>query len=189
MRRITLAAAALALGAVALPAQTRKPVPEIRPFAGASIPSGAQRDLFKDAPMFGAQAALELKPNLHLIGTFGWVPGHTKYPVADDAVDLFEYNVGAELGLVRPMGGGWQFKPFLGLGAGARTYNYQAKDLTTETCTAGYGAAGTEFQVGRTALRAEARANVFCFQPPEPGAKKATRNDVGLNIGLAYHFR
>ena len=138
--------------------------------------------------MFGVQAELEVRPTLHLLGSFGWAPAQNKYQVADDDVNILQYDAGVEFDLVRPMGGGWQFKPFLGMGAGARTYLYGDDELSNKTCFAGYGALGTEFQIGRTALRLEGRDNVFCYRSPIGGDSK-TRNDVGVAFGVAYHFR
>ena len=48
--------------------------------------------------------------------------------------------------------------------------------------------AGLE-QLARTALRPEARDNVFCFRSPVSGVGSKTRNDVGLSLGIAYHLR
>jgi len=45
-----------------------------RPFLGANLPTGAQRDALTDAPMFGLQAGLELRPSLHLVATRALVP-------------------------------------------------------------------------------------------------------------------
>jgi hypothetical protein len=53
----------------------------------------------------------------------------------------------------------------------------------------GYGAIGTELQLGNSALRAEARDNVFCYKSPIRGMGSSTRNDVGVMLGIAYHFR
>jgi hypothetical protein len=189
MKRIVSAVATVLGAATALSAQTRHVRPEIRPFAGAIIPTGDQRTLFLDAPMVGVQAAVELKPSLHLLGTFGWVPAQGKYPVAQNNVNIFQYNVGVELGFVKPLAGSWELRPFIGAGVGARTYAYQAATLFDRTCTAGYGALGTEFQLARTALRLEARHNVFRFKSPMAGVSAKTRNDIGLAFGIAYHLR
>jgi hypothetical protein len=178
----------LLAGAMTLPAQTPMPRPEIRPFVGAYVPTGTQRELFKDATLFGVQGALELKPTVHMLGTFSWVPGHDKYPGFDENVSIFAYDVGAEFGLVRPLNEGWEFKPFIGFGAGARTYAYKADGLPNRTCAAGYGALGSEFQLKQVALRLEARDNVYCFKSPISGVQSKTRNDVGLVFGLAYHI-
>jgi hypothetical protein len=80
-------------------------------------------------------------------------------------------------------------RPFVGVGGGARTYLYQGTGLSDRTCTAGYAALGTEFQLGATALRLEARNNLFCYKSPFAGLSSVTRNDVSLSLGLAYHIR
>jgi Outer membrane protein beta-barrel domain len=188
MRHTAIVVGALVAGAITLPAQTPIPRPEIRPFVGAYVPTGSQRDLFKDATMIGLQGALELNPNFHLLGTFSWVPTHNKYVGFDENVNIFAYDIGAELGLVRPLGERWEFKPYVGLGAGARTYAYKANGLADKTCAAGYGALGSEFQLDRVALRFEARDNVFCFKSPIAGVESKTRNDVALAFGVAYHI-
>jgi hypothetical protein len=189
MKKSVVLAAALLAGATALAAQTSPIRPEIRPFVGAIIPTGDQRDLFMDAPMVGVSAAIELKPSLHVLGTFAWVPGQDKYAVAQNNVNIFQYNVGIELGFVKPLGGSWELRPFAGLGFGGRTFAFQALGLEDKTCSAGYGALGTEFQIARTALRLEARNNIFCYRSPVPGVSSETRNDIGLSLGVAYHLR
>lgn len=188
MKKLVVAVATLCLVATALPAQTSKVKPEIRPFAGAMIPTGELRNLFLDAPMFGVSTAVELKPTVHVLATFAWVPAQNKYGVAQNNVNVFQYTVGAELGFVTPLAGNWELRPFAGLGVGARTYAFQG-GLKDRTCFAGYGALGTEFQIARTALRLEARDNVFCYRSPISGVSSKTRNDVGLSLGVAYHLR
>lgn len=188
MKRIIVGLAGLvAWGTLA--AQTPSFKPEIRPFAGVSFPTGEHRNLFTNAGMLGAQVALELKPSLHVVGTFGWMPAQTRYPVANDNVNIFTYDVGLELGMVQPLGASWELRPFLGAGAGGRTYAYASSSLNDRTCTAGYVAAGTEFQIAPWAFRLEGRDNLFCFKAPLAGAASKTRNELGLRLGLAYHFR
>jgi opacity protein-like surface antigen len=187
MKRIAIAAAVLLAGATALTAQS--PImTEFRPFAGANIPTGAQRDVFGDAGMIGAQLALEIKPTLHVLGTFGWVASQSTYAVTDNNVNMFTYDVGLEFSFVEPLAGNWELKPFAGIGAGARTYAYRGA-LPDKSCGSAYAALGTEFQIAPWAFRLEARDNVFCYQSPLTGVQSETRNDVGLTLGLAYHFR
>lgn len=188
MKPIAIAVAALVAGATALSAQITTLKPEVRPFAGANIPTGPQRDVFTDGGMLGAQVALEIKPSLHVLGTFGWVASQTTYFVSNDHVNVFTYDVGVEFGMVQPLGGSWELKPFAGIGAGGRTYTYRGP-LPDRTCGSGYVALGTEFQIAPWAFRVEARDNLFCYKAPLAGAKSQTRNDVGLSLGLAYHFR
>ena len=189
MTRSAIMVAALFASATALSAQATKIKPEIRPFAGAIIPTGDQRNLFMDAPMAGISTALELKPSVHVLASFTWVAAQNKYPVSQNNVNIYQYSVGAELGFVKPLGYRWELRPFAGLGVGGRTYAFQGLGLTDKTCFAGYGALGTEFQIARTALRLEARHNLFCYRSPVPGVKSQTRSDIGLSLGIAYHLR
>jgi len=189
MKKLTFTLVALMTTAMVSSAQEPRVRPEIRPFVGMYFPTGDQRDLFDDGSVLGVQAALELRPSFHLLGTFGWGVGQTKYVSSKDHVETLQYDVGLELNMVRALGEQWLFKPFLGLGGGARTYLYEDDDLKNRTCAAGYGALGAELEFDRTAIRLEGRDNVFCFRSALPGIKSRTRNDVGLALGLAYHFR
>ena len=47
---------------------------ELRPYVGAYIPTGDQRDLLKDAVLVGGQASYRINPNFALTGTLGWSP-------------------------------------------------------------------------------------------------------------------
>lgn len=188
MRKTSFVLTALVCGATALTAQTRTSAFELRPFAGATIPTGAQRDLFKDAPILGMGVAFQIQPNLHIVGNFGWMREHTKYAVLKNDGNRYSYDAGVELSAERQMTSNWMFRPYVGLGAGARTYTYQAETLLRRTCAAGYGALGTEFRYGVTALRLEARDNLFCYKSPLPDGASNTRNDLAFSMGMAYHF-
>jgi hypothetical protein len=189
MKRLTLPVVALLLMATPLVAQKRKTVPEIRPFAGVSIPTGSQRDLFKMGPLLGLQAAAEVKPFLHAVGTVGWVPVTSKYSVGDHNVNFLDYNAGFELGPVATLAKDRQFMPFFGVGAGARTYLFAEPGLSDKTCLAGYATVGAEFKIGISALRVEARDQLYCYKSPFAGVESKTRNDLGLALGLAYHLK
>ncbi len=189
MKKGLIAAIALTAGAAALPAQTWSPALELRPFAGASIPTGTQRDLFKDAAFLGLQGALELQPTFHMLGSFSWTNGTNKYQVSNTNVDIFQYDAGVELGAATPLVGGWELKPFFGIGAGARTYHFSSDQLSDKTCALAYGSLGSEFQLSNIALRLEGRENIFCYRSPVIGQKSKTRNDLGLSFGIAYHIR
>ena len=188
MRRIAIALALFVAGAATLTAQSTTKKPEIRPFIGANVPTGEQRNLFTDAALLGAQIALELRPTVHVVGTFGWAASQTSYNIPDDNVNMFTYDVGVEMSLVQSLGGAWELKPFVGLGAGARTYAYSG-DLPDQTCGSAYLGGGTEFQLVPWAFRLEARYNAFCYQTPFTTDESETRYDLGLTLGLAYHFR
>jgi hypothetical protein len=164
------------------------PTPEIRSSAGAYVPVGAMRGAFEPATMLGAQLALELSPNFHLVGSGSWTHGHNKLGLGSNRTIIRQYDIGGEANLLRPLGGEWLFRPFVGVGGGWRTYEYRTDNVPLGTCTAGYAALGSEFERGAVALRAEARDYLSCFESPTTG-RKTTRNDLGVSFGLAYHLR
>jgi hypothetical protein len=89
---------------------------EIRPYVGAYIPTGDQRDIFKDAILVGAQGSYRFTPALALTATVGWSP--TEDRLKQD-VDLLQYDIGAELRAQSWLSGkSWNFSPFVGLGVG-----------------------------------------------------------------------
>ena len=192
MKAMYLAAAGLlALGASAT-AQTPRPLRfDVRPFVGVFIPTGTMADNFKSATMVGGQAAFEMNRHFHLLGSVGWTHGHNKFGGTDDVTHIWQYDVGMEMGHSRAMTPTWAVRPFLGLGAGGRTYDYSAGNNTTSkdlyTCTAGYGALGAEMQRGVMGVRLEARDYLSCFENPATGKKK-TLNDVGISLGFSYHL-
>jgi hypothetical protein len=124
-----------------------------------------------------------------VLGSFAWAPAQNKYQVSDAGVNLLQYDAGIELAVTQPIAAGWQVKPFAGIGGGARTYLFHDVGLSNKTCAAAYGSVGTEFQLGATAMRLEARDNVFCYKSPIAGVESKTRNDINLSLGVAYHLR
>lgn len=187
MRTILIVPALLLASTLTAQEQWRPPTLEVRPFAGVYLPLGAQRSDFKSATMVGGQAAVELNRHVHALATVGWTHGHNKF-FTEDVTHIWQYDLGTEFNLVREIGAGWYFRPFLGAGAGGRTYDFRGPSGGTKTCTAGYGTAGAEMQSGLVAFRVEARDYLSCFESPVNGTKR-TRNDLGLSVGLAYHLR
>ena len=78
---------------------------ELRPLAGALLPTGTQRDLLKDAALVGAQLGWAVRRNVALTGGFGWSPSKDRTTAVagngfstgrDEAVDLFQYDLDVE---------------------------------------------------------------------------------------------
>ena len=187
MRKLFIVVALLAWATVLQGQEIwRQPRGEVRPFAGVFLPVGAFDSDFKSATMVGGQMAIELNRHIHGIATVGWTHGHNKM-FTSDVTHIWQYDLGAELNAVKDMGWGWYARPFVGLGAGGRTYDYRITDVKTTSCTAAYGSVGAELQRNVIALRAEARDYLSCFESPVT-REKNTRNDIGLTIGVAYHL-
>jgi hypothetical protein len=161
---------------------------ELRPYAGAYIPTGAQRDLLKDAVIVGAQASYRVTPQFAVTGTVGWSPSKDRITIGDETLDLYQYDIGGELRAPSWFtSGAWDFTPFAGLGVGGRTYDYRDLDVDAKTNVAGYGVLGGELGFGRTGIRVEARDYVSRFKPFDGGDAK-TRNDVTVAAGLTLKF-
>jgi hypothetical protein len=159
---------------------------ELRPVVGAFIPTGAMRDDFRDATLFGVQGGFEFVPNVHLLLGGFWSRNDTHLStVGSKQADIWQFDAGAEANLIRPMGRAWFFRPFAGAGLGMRTYDYSATSGNSR-CTAGYASLGAEAQRFQGALRFEARDYVTCYESPLSGVRK-TRNDLGLTLGFVYH--
>jgi hypothetical protein len=162
---------------------------EIRPYVGAYVPTGDQRDLLKDAVLVGAQASYRVIPQLALTGTFGWSPSKDRISAGDQTLDLFQYDVGAEARAPSLLHGvSWDFTPFAGIGVGGRTYSYRDLDVAAKTNVAGYGALGGDFGFRQFGLRLEARDYVSQFEPLTGTGEAKTRNDVTLVAGLTVRF-
>ena len=182
-----LIAFAAASPAVGQPAESYRP--EIRSFVGAWVPFGAMRYDFRDAATAGVQGAFEVSSRLHLVGSVGWTYGHHRFTqLATDGVYLIHYDLGAELNMVRDLSSVWRAKPFVGLGGGARSYDFGAVGVAASICPSGYAALGGELQRALVALRAEARQYVTCFESPVAGTTRA-RTDAIYTAGLAFHLR
>jgi hypothetical protein len=162
---------------------------EIRPYLGAYIPTGDQRDLLKDAVFAGAQASWRVIPQLAVTGTFGWAPSKDRVTAGDQTLDLYQYDIGAEARAQSWYNGGsWDFTPFIGLGVGGRTYNYRDLNVDSKTNVAGYGALGGEVGFGRLGLRVEGRDYISRFEPLVGDGDAKTRNDITLAAGLTVRF-
>ena len=189
--RTAAGAALLALAALAsrADAQVNAPSFELRPFVGAYIPTGDQRDLLKDAVLVGGQASWRVVPALALTGTFAWSPSKDRITAGNQTLDIYQYDLGAELRTPAAIDAGVaDFTPFVGLGFGGRTYDYRNLDLGTTTDFDGYGAIGGDVGFGPITLRIEARDYVSQFKPLTGSGANKTRNDVGLFAGIGYRF-
>ena len=203
-RKLTIAAAA-ALAALTLiparadaqatPSASRVPVAkpfEVRPYVGALVATGDQRDLLKDAVLVGAQASYAVTPSVALLGSFGWAPTKDQ-TFADEKVDLFQYELGVE-GRLPNVTAAWPVvtRPYASLGVGGRTYDY--RDLAgagARTNLLGFGAVGLDVgqRDGLIGLRIEARDNVTAFKGLRGELSERTaRNDVQLTAGLTFAF-
>ena len=190
-RTIAMLGATLAL-ATGAGAQQRAAVFEVRPFVGAFVPTGDNRDLFDDAVLVGASAAYRVHEYVAVIGTFGWAPTSLKglpSGIAKDDVDLFQYDLGVQISQPFALSAAWSITPLVGLGAGARTYDLREEGVETETDVNAYTAVGAEVSRGRIGLRLTARHYVTAMEQYEEGKTgKMARHDLAFGAGLSIRF-
>jgi hypothetical protein len=194
---LTAAIGSTLVGASQLAAQTIDSIPtphraarwELLVPTGTVLPTGAQRDAIKRGSMTAAQLSYVARPMLAVTATLGWARTRDIATVDEPKVNVFTYDVGAELRAPRAATPRAEtFMPFAGVGAGARSYDYRRLDVDATHHVAAYAGGGAELGVRRIRLRLEARDYVSRFTPLGAGAADtrgaSTRNDVVVMAGL-----
>ena len=163
---------------------------EVLTASGALIPTGSERTALKDAPLSTVQASYVMHSRFAVTTMFGWARSRDLATVNTPKLDVFTYDVGAEVRAPQMNASeSVSFMPFAGLGGGARSYNYRKLDVDATHNLAGYAAAGGELGMGRVHLRLEVRDYVAGFKPLNGVGASATRNDVVALIGLRFVTR
>ena len=184
--RSTLVALSMLLGGGAASAQAPTLPITLRPFVGAYIPTGDQRDFLKDAVLVGTQASWNALDQLSVTGSFAWTPSKDKIRAGNQTLDAFQYDLGVELRSAQTTIG--IVSPFVAGGLGGRTYSYRDLDVDSKTDFDGYGGVGLDVKAGPVTLRVEGRNYVSRFQPLSGGGDTKTRNDIALFAALGIHF-
>ncbi len=190
-RALVALAALTALSVLAPRAEAQKPF-AIRPNVGVFVPTGDQKDLLDNAVLVGLQASYDITPSFAIVGSFGWAPSKD-LTLADEKVDLFQYDLGIEgrLPNLTPSAR-ISTRPYATLGAGGRTYDYRdLGDANAQTNFLGYGALGVDLAQnnGPLGLRLEARDNVTAFKGLRGElAERKARNDLQFSAGLTVAF-
>jgi hypothetical protein len=173
-----------------IPASAAKPHWELLIPTGTVVPTGAQRDAIKRGNLSAVQISYVPRSALAVTAMVGWARSRDLAAANDPKLDVFTYDVGAEVRAPR-----WgasrstTFMPFAGVGVGARSYDYRSLDVDATHNAAGYAAVGGELGVRRIRLRIEARDYVTGFQPLTGAGATTTRNDVVVMAGLRYARR
>ncbi len=157
---------------------------------GALLPTGDQRDALKNARMNLAQLSYAVRPYLAVTTSMGWARTRDIASVNTPKLNVFTYDVGAELRADRWLSGhALTFTPFAGAGAGGRSYNYRSLDVDATHNLAAYGSAGGELGYRRIRFRVEARDYVTGFAPLTAKGATVRRNDVSLMGGFRIATR
>lgn len=199
---MSIASAVIVLGTAGLLLTTARPVAaqapatsqgsawEFRFTSGGFIPAGGQRQALEDAQLSGAQLSWAVRPAVAVTGTFSWARSRDLTANQTPRLDVFTSDLGVE---VRPGGWGVQravsFSPFVGLGAGVRSYNHRTLDVEATHNLATYGTVGGELGFRRVGLRLEVRDYMAGFKPLVGGGTSTLRNDVVLMAGVRFNRR
>jgi len=153
--------------------------------SGALVPTGAQSQTIKRANLSAVQLAYVARPTFAVTSTVGWARSRDIATAGDPKLDVFTYDVGAEVRAPQWLvGNGMTFSPFAGAGAGGSSYNYRKLDVDATHNVAGYLSAGGELGVRRVGVRLEARDYVAGFKPLTGAGAPRTGNDVVVMVGL-----
>ena len=76
--------------------------------------------------------------------------------------------------------------PFVGVGAGGRSYNHRRLDADATHGLAGYAAVGGELGMGHVHVRLEVRDYLTRATSPARSGDSAARNDVVVMLGLRF---
>ena len=188
--RAAEAQTAPAENADALASAAKKPAWEFLVSSGNIVPTGAQRDAIKRSNLTVAQFSYVVRPPIAITASIGWARSRDIASVGDPQLDVFTYDLGTEF-----RAPGWitghdvTFRPFTGVGAGARSYNYRSLEVDARHNVSGYVAAGGELGFKRVGLRLEVRDYVSGFKPLAGGGTATTGNDVVVMAGLRFGTR
>lgn len=189
MKKLSVVIAAF----VALTAtQARAQEPErkfaIAPFVGAYVPTGDIRDVLDDSLLVGVTASYDVHRYVAVLGSFSWAPSQAKGIVAGEDVDLFQYDLGVQGQYPIALNADWTFKPFVGVGAGARTYSFRDLDVDAETDFAGYVAAGGALQYEALELSVSVRDQLSAFDGLAGQDDSTTSNDLSMFASIGMRF-
>jgi hypothetical protein len=158
--------------------------------SGTLVPTGAQRDVIKRGSLTAAQLTYVARSSLAITSTVGWARSRDITSVGDPKLDVFTYDIGAEVRAPRSItGNAVTFTPFAGAGAGGRSYDYRKLDIDATHNLAAYGSVGGELGVRRVRVRLEARDYVTAFKPLSGSGAARTGNDVVLMAGVRFASR
>lgn len=178
--------------ASALPAQTTDTVPSSAPSrwelnlpTGTLIPTGEVRSAVKRGNLSALQLTYVARPALAIGAMVGWARSRDVGTAGDPKLDVFTYDVGAEVRAPRLLRDApVSVMPFAGLGAGGRSYNHRSLDIDATHNLAAYGSAGAELAYRRVRVRLEARDYLSGLKPLVGGGPSTTGHDVVVMAGL-----
>ncbi len=163
---------------------------EFRVASGSMMPTGEQQASLRSGSLTTAQIAWVPQPSFAIVGSFGWARSRDLTSIDAPKLNAFSADLGVEARAAQWMTDrAVTFTPFIGLGGGARSYDYRSRSANATHNLAGYGAVGGELGIGRVGLRLEARNYVSGFKPLAGAGPSDTRNDVSVLAAVRFNRR
>lgn len=139
---------------------------------------------FDDGPTLGFLLGLRLEERYAIEGMFSWVSTGLSGGIVDP-IDANSYMYSLNFVFHLPMDG--RVQPFLGLGVGGETYDYQISTLENHTEWMGNVAAGLTIPLtSLAALRLEVRDCLTWFESHVSNVANVTQNDLMLSAGVTF---
>lgn len=185
---VRLALVAVSLVGATAQAQTtpdHKSAFELLVPSGTLVPTGAQGDAIKRGDLTAVQLFYLVHGNVAITTMVGWARSRDITIAGSPKLDVFTYDLGAEL-RANTVGSAVTFMPFVGAGAGDRSYNYRSLDVNATHNLAGFASVGGQLGYKRVGLRIEARDYTTGFKPLAVAGTSVRRNDVAVLVGLSY---
>ncbi|ABC81442.1 outer membrane beta-barrel protein [Anaeromyxobacter dehalogenans] len=187
MKKLLIVVAALV--GMAGTAQAQEPARkfEISPYAGAYLGLGDQRDTLKDAFLLGLKLKYDVHPYVAVVGSFAWSPTEAKQ-YGDAKLDLFQYDVGLQGQYPIAITADWTLKPFVGVGVGARTYEFRDLNVDSETDFVWYSELGANVERGPIVVGVTARDTMSAYDGLGGEQDSTTRIDLQLagHVGVRF---
>ena len=158
--------------------------------SGTMVPTVAQSHAIKRGNVTAIQIAYAPRATFAITSTFGWARSRDVATADDPKLDVFTYDIGAEARAPQWLQArGMQLMPFIGAGAGGRSYNYRKLDIDATHNIAGYLSAGGEARIRRVGIRLEGRDYLTSFKPLNGSGATRSGNDVVVMAGLRLFSR
>ena len=154
--------------------------------SGALMPTGGQRDAIRSANISALQLSFVPKPTLAITTMVGWARSRDLATAGDPKLDVFTYDLGAELRAPRAKS---SVTGFAGAGVGGRSYNHRKLDADATHNLSAYASVGGEMGIRRLRVRLEARDYVSGFKPLAGLGASRTGNDVVVMAGFRFVSR
>jgi hypothetical protein len=175
--------------------EARSQAIDIRPAAGAFIPTGDQLRAIGRGAVLGVGVGVAVHPMVSVVANASYITSSDQSRPTQDYVSIAQFDIGAEGGLsALSVYRGFMLKPYGGLGIGMRRYSPTVRVHEAVNKGVGYAGLGVEIPFERGGLRLGARANMSKFEGFDPDAtvsfdRDSQKLDFSVELGVRVRIR